>query len=128
MKMILETRKIMGLPELAITSTTVRIPVTGGHSESINAEFEMPFALEDARSILAAAPGIVLQDDPARGVYPMPCLSEGRNEVFVGRLRMDDSQPNTLNLWVVADNLRKGAATNAVQITEQMLQSGYFAR
>ena len=126
MKMILETRKIMSLPDLAITATAVRLPVMGGHSESVNAEFERAFTLEEVRQILSAAEGVVLQDDPAAGVYPMPLMAEGKDEVFVGRLRLDASQPNTLNCWVVADNLRKGAATNAVQIAELMRQKGWL--
>lgn len=126
MKMILETRKIMSLPGLAITATAVRLPVMGGHSESINAEFERSFTLDEVRSILEASEGIVLQDNPAAGEYPMPLMAEGKDEVFVGRLRLDASQPNTLNCWVVADNLRKGAATNAVQIAERMREKGWL--
>lgn len=126
MKMILETRKIMSLPELAITATAVRLPVMGGHSESINAEFERSFTLDEVRNILATGDGIVLQDNPAAGVYPMPLMAEGKDEVFVGRLRLDESRPNTLNCWVVADNLRKGAATNAVQIAERMREAGWL--
>jgi aspartate-semialdehyde dehydrogenase len=126
MKMILETRKIMSLPGLAITATAVRLPVMGGHSESINAEFERSFTLDEVRNILEASEGIVLQDNPAAGEYPMPLMAEGKDEVFVGRLRLDASQPNTLNCWVVADNLRKGAATNAVQIAERMREKGWL--
>lgn len=121
MKMILETRKIMRIPQLGVTSTTVRIPTVGGHSESVNAEFEKEFTLKQVRDILEEAPGIVIQDDPAHNVYPMPIWSHNKDEVFVGRLRLDESQPRTLNLWVVADNLRKGAATNALQIAERIL-------
>jgi aspartate-semialdehyde dehydrogenase len=126
MKMILETRKIMSLPGLAVTATAVRLPVMGGHSESINAEFERSFTLDEVRNILEASEGIVLQDNPAAGEYPMPLMAEGKDEVFVGRLRLDASQPNTLNCWVVADNLRKGAATNAVQIAERMREKGWL--
>jgi aspartate-semialdehyde dehydrogenase len=126
MKMILETRKIMSLPGLAITATAVRLPVMGGHSESINAEFERSFTLDEVRNILEASEGIVLQDNPAEGVYPMPLMAQDKDEVFVGRLRLDASQPNTLNCWVVADNLRKGAATNAVQIAERMREKGWL--
>jgi aspartate-semialdehyde dehydrogenase len=120
MKMINETRKIMNRPDMAITATTVRVPVIGGHSESVNVEFENPFTLEEVRSILAATPGVVLQDDPGNNIYPMPIWSHDKDEVFVGRLRADESQPNTLNMWIVSDNLRKGAATNAIQIVEYL--------
>lgn len=127
MKMIQETRKIMGLPDLAITATTVRIPVTGGHSESVNAEFGRPLNLEEVRSILSAAPGVVLRDRPDQNIYPMPLEAAGQDAVFAGRLRLDESQPNTLNLWISADNLRKGAATNAVQIATLLMQKGLIA-
>ena len=127
MKMIQETRKIMGLPDLAITATTVRIPVTGGHSESVNAEFGRPLNLEEVRSILSAAPGVVLRDRPDQNIYPMPLEAAGQDAVFAGRLRLDESQPNTLNLWISADNLRKGAATNAVQIATLLVQKGIIA-
>jgi aspartate-semialdehyde dehydrogenase len=123
MKMILETRKIMGLPELAITATTVRIPTIGGHSESVNIEFNKPFTLEQVRVALSNAPGIVLQDDVSNNIYPMPIWSAGKDDVFVGRLRIDESRENTLNMWIVADNLRKGAATNAVQIATYLLEN-----
>ena len=120
MKMVLETCKIMGDDSIKVTATTVRIPVIGGHSESVNVEFAKDFDLSDVKALLEEAPGIVVQDDPANQLYPMPLLSKGKNEVFVGRLRRDESQPNTLNMWIVADNLRKGAATNAVQIVEYL--------
>jgi aspartate-semialdehyde dehydrogenase len=120
MKMINETRKIMDLNTLAITATTVRVPVLGGHSESVNLEFEKPVRPAEARLILAASPGIVLMDNPSANQYPMPLLSQGKDEVFVGRIRQDESLRNGLNLWICADNLRKGAATNAVQIAEKM--------
>ncbi|HWY38260.1 MAG TPA: Asd/ArgC dimerization domain-containing protein, partial [Bacteroidia bacterium] len=103
---------------------TVRIPVMGGHSEAVNVEFENEYDLAEVRKILGSAPGIILQDDPSNQVYPMPLNSHNRDEVFVGRLRRDESQPKTLNMWVVADNLRKGAATNAVQIAEYLAQRG----
>ena len=125
-KMMQETRKIMGLPELAITATTVRIPVIGGHSESVNAEFHHPLALHAVREILQAAPGVVLRDEPAQNSYPTPLEAQGKDEVFVGRLRLDASQSNALNLWIVADNLRKGAATNAVQIATLLHQNGWI--
>ena len=122
MKMVNETRKIMGDDSIGVTSTTVRIPSIGGHSEAVNAEFYEDFNISEVRSILASTPGVIVQDDPKNNIYPMPILSKGRDEVFVGRIRRDDSQPRTLNMWIVADNLRKGAATNAVQIAEFMLE------
>lgn len=124
LKMINETRKIMELPNLGVTATTVRIPVMGGHSESVNVEMEKDFDLEEVKQLLASAPGVVLQDNPSENIYPMPLWAQGKNEVFVGRLRRDESLPNTLNCWVVADNLRKGAATNAVQIALSLLEKG----
>jgi aspartate-semialdehyde dehydrogenase len=126
MKMILETRKIMGDDQIAVTATTVRVPVLGGHSESVNAAFERDFSLEDVRNLLANAPGVVVQDDPAAFLYPMPLTAANRDAVFVGRIRRDESQPNTLNLWIVSDNLRKGAATNAIQIAEHLLRAGFL--
>jgi aspartate-semialdehyde dehydrogenase len=124
MKMVNETMKIMGDQNIRVTATTVRVPVMGGHSESVNVEFEHDFDLGEVRQLLAAAPGIVLQDDPATLQYPMPLLAHDKDDVFVGRLRRDESQPNTLNMWVVSDNLRKGAATNAIQIAEYLLSQG----
>lgn len=118
MKMILETRKIMGDDTIRVSATTVRVPVMGGHSESVNIEFEKDFDLNELKELLAKAPGITLMDDPANNIYPTPLEAFGKDEVFVGRLRRDDSQDNSLNCWIVADNLRKGAATNAVQIAE----------
>jgi len=118
MKMINETHKIMNDTSIKVTSTTVRIPVIGGHSESVNIETDLPFAISEIRNLLSDSQGIVVQDDPSNNVYPMPINSHGRNEVFVGRIRKDESLENGLNLWIVADNLRKGAATNAVQIAE----------
>ena len=118
MKMVNETRKIIGDYSIGISATTVRVPVRGGHSESINVEFEEPFTLAEVREILSNAPGVVLQDNPSENLYPMPLYAEGKDEVFVGRLRLDPSAPNALNFWCVSDNLRKGAATNAVQIAE----------
>jgi aspartate-semialdehyde dehydrogenase len=120
MKMVNETRKILQDDNIAITSTAVRLPVMGGHSESVNVEFYNDYKIEDIRSILEKAPGIIVEDDVANNKYPMPLNAQGKDEVFVGRLRRDDSQPNTLNMWIVADNLRKGAATNAVQIAQFM--------
>jgi aspartate-semialdehyde dehydrogenase len=127
MKMVNETRKILGEPNIGVTATTVRVPAIGGHSEAVNAEFVHELTCSEARSILAHTPGVIVQDDPKNNVYPMPINSQGRDEVFVGRIRRDDSQPNTLNFWIVADNLRKGAATNAVQIAEFMLEKSLVA-
>jgi aspartate-semialdehyde dehydrogenase len=118
MKMVHETRKILGDPKIAVTATTVRVPVKGGHSESINVEFHTEFDLDEAKKLIATMPGVIVRDDPKTALYPTPLHAEGKNEVFVGRIRRDESQPKTLNLWVVADNLRKGAATNAVQIAQ----------
>lgn len=118
MKMVNETRKILGDNSIGVTSTTVRIPTIGGHSEAVNAEFYSDFDLKEVREILENTPGVIVQDDVKKNVYPMPINAHGRDEVFVGRLRRDESAPNTLNMWVVADNLRKGAATNAVQIAQ----------
>ena len=121
LKLIKEPKKIMGDDSIKITATAVRIPVQVGHSESVNIEFENDFDLEEVKNILANTPGVVLQDDVENKVYPMCFYSEGKDEVFVGRIRRDLSQPNTLNCWIVADNLRKGAATNAVQIAEYLI-------
>lgn len=121
LKLIKEPKKIMCDDSIKITATAVRIPVQGGHSESVNIEFENDFDLEEVKNILANTPGVVLQDDVENKVYPMCFYSEGKDEVFVGRIRRDLSQPNTLNCWIVADNLRKGAATNAVQIAEYLI-------
>jgi len=122
MKMVDETRKIMGDQSLKITATTVRVPVFNGHSESINVEFEKQFDLSELREALANAPGIIVQDDPANNVYPLPLLSSGKDETFVGRIRRDESVESGVNLWVVADNIRKGAATNAVQIAQELVK------
>ncbi|WP_035564980.1 aspartate-semialdehyde dehydrogenase [Hymenobacter sp. IS2118] len=122
MKMVNETKKIMGDDSIRVTATCVRIPVMGGHSEALNVEFAREFELADVRAILARTPGVELVDDPAQNRYPMPKDSHGRDAVLVGRLRRDETQPRTLNLWVVADNLRKGAATNAVQIAEYLVR------
>ena len=121
MKMILETRKILGDEFMRVTATTVRIPVLGGHSEAVNVEFEEDFDIAEVRKLLSEAPGVILEDEPEELKYPMPRNAHNKDEVFVGRIRRDDSQSNTLNLWIVADNLRKGAATNAVQIAEYLL-------
>src|SRR6185295_15020509 len=124
MKMVKETAKIMRDDSIRITSTTVRIPVVGGHSESVNVEFENDFDLGEVKKLLVEAPGVIVVDDVKNLKYPMPMHSHDLDEVFVGRIRRDESQPNTLNLWVVSDNLRKGAATNAVQIAEYLLKQG----
>ncbi len=122
MKMVHETHKILDDHSIGITSTTVRIPTIGGHSEAVNVEFHADFDLKEIREILEGAPGIIVQDDVKNNIYPMPINSHGKDEVFVGRLRRDESQPNTLNMWIVSDNLRKGAATNAVQIAEFLME------
>ncbi|MFC3416938.1 aspartate-semialdehyde dehydrogenase [Algoriphagus hitonicola] len=123
MKMINETKKIFSDDSIAVTATTVRIPTMGGHSEAVNVEFKEDFDLEEVKKLLASAPGVVVQDDPANFVYPMPITAHKKDEVFVGRLRRDESQANTLNMWIVADNLRKGAATNAVQIASYLVEN-----
>ena len=124
MKMVNETRKIMGDESIALTATCVRIPVMGGHSESVNIEFENDFNLKEIITILSQTQGVIIQDDPANQIYPMPMNAHDKDEVFVGRIRRDESQPNTLNCWIISDNLRKGAATNAVQIAEYLLKTG----
>ena len=124
MKMVNETRKIMQDDSIRLTSTTVRIPVMGGHSESVNVEFENEYDLEEVKQLLANSPGIIVQDNTQEQIYPMPLWAHEKDEVFVGRLRRDESQSNTLNMWIVSDNLRKGAATNAVQIAEYLLGKG----
>jgi len=124
MKMVKETCKIMRDDSIRVTATTVRIPVMGGHSEAVNVEFEKDYDLAEVRALLETAPGVVVVDDPSNQQYPMPMDAHEKDDVFVGRLRRDESQPNTLNLWVVSDNLRKGAATNAVQIAEYLVSAG----
>lgn len=121
MKLVREPKKILSDNSLAITATAVRIPVEGGHSESVNIEFENDFDLGELRNLLSETEGIVIQDDPSKNVYPMCKDAHGKNEVFIGRIRRDESQPNTVNMWIVADNLRKGAATNAIQIAEYLV-------
>lgn len=123
MKMLNETRKIMGDDSIRLTATTVRVPVKGGHSEAVNVEFTKDYTVEDIRSILKNTKGVILQDDVSNQQYPMPLFAEGKDDVFVGRIRRDESQPNTVNMWIVADNLRKGAATNAVQIAEYLVKN-----
>lgn len=122
MKLVNETRKILGDQSIAITATAVRVPVDGGHSESVNVELKREANIDQIRELIASQDGVEVVDDPENNAYPMPLNAKGKNEVFVGRLRMDDSQPNTFNAWIVADNLRKGAATNAVQIAQAILE------
>lgn len=124
MKMVNETRKILRDDSIEVSPTTVRVPVQGGHSESINLEFEKPFELNDVRSLMESMPGVTIQDDPANNVYPMPLFAWGKDDVFVGRIRRDFSVKNGLNFWCVSDNIRKGAATNAVQIAQILLEKG----
>jgi aspartate-semialdehyde dehydrogenase len=127
MKMVKETCKIMQDDTIKVTATTVRIPVVGGHSESVNVEFENEYDLVEVTALLAAAPGVVVQQNDNEQLYPMPLWAHEKDEVFVGRLRRDETQPKTLNMWVVSDNLRKGAATNAVQIAEYLTRVGILA-
>jgi aspartate-semialdehyde dehydrogenase len=126
MKMVLETKKIMQDNDIKLTATAVRIPVMGGHSESVNIEFEKPFEVDNIKKILATTAGVIVEDDVAAWAYPMPLFAQNKDEVFVGRIRRDESIAHGLNLWIVADNLRKGAATNAVQIAELMLEKGFL--
>jgi len=126
MKMVNETCKILNDNSIKLTATAVRVPVMGGHSEAVNVEFENEFEVDDIKTLLANSEGIILYDNPQQGVYPMPLVAHNKDEVFVGRIRRDFSQPKTLNMWIVSDNLRKGAATNAVQIAEYLVKR-YFA-
>lgn len=121
-KLVDETRKIFGDPTIAVSATVARVPVVGGHSESVNVELKKEYDLDDVRRLIGNTPGVMLYDDPSNNIYPMPITSHHRDEVFVGRLRRDPSQPCTLNLWVVADNIRKGAATNAIQIMQELIK------
>ena len=122
MKLVRETQKILDDRTIAVTATAVRIPVVGGHSESVNVEFENEFDVQEVRKILSETPGVIVQDDLESNSYPMPRFAEGKDEVFVGRIRRDESQPKTMNMWVVSDNLRKGAATNTIQIAEYLAE------
>jgi aspartate-semialdehyde dehydrogenase len=124
MKLVRETQKILDDKSIAVTATAVRIPTAGGHSESVNVEFENDFNLTEVRKLLSETDGVTVQDNLDVNVYPMPMYANGKDDVFVGRIRRDESQPNTLNLWVVSDNLRKGAATNTIQIAEYLIKSG----
>jgi len=123
MKLVRETRKILGDTSINITATAIRIPVVGGHSESVNVEFESDFDIHDVRRLLQETPGVTILDDPHNCEYPMPLFAQGKDDVFVGRIRRDESHANSLNMWIVADNLRKGAATNAVQIAEYLVEN-----
>jgi aspartate-semialdehyde dehydrogenase len=123
MKLVRETKKILNDNTIAVTATAVRIPVVGGHSESINIEFNSEIQVADIKKLLSESPGVVLQDNPGAAEYPMPLFAHGKDDVFVGRIRLDESQPNTINMWVVSDNLRKGAATNTIQIAEYLLKN-----
>lgn len=123
MKLVRETQKIFNDKTIAVTATAIRIPVVGGHSESVNLQFENDFDISEVRKILSNTPGVTLQDNPDTNTYPMPLYAQGKDDVFVGRIRRDESQPNSLNMWIVADNLRKGAATNAVQIAEYLIEN-----
>lgn len=122
MKLVRETQKILDDDSIALTATAIRIPVVGGHSEAVNIEFDSDFTVEEVREILSNAPGATVQDDVSTNTYPMPIYAEGKDDVFVGRIRRDHSQPKTVNMWIVSDNLRKGAATNAVQIAEHLIR------
>ena len=126
MKLLNETHKIFGDESIGVTATAIRIPVVGGHSESVNVQLKREFELNDVRKLLYDSPGIIVQDNPETNSYPMPIYSEGKDEVFVGRVRRDFSQENSLNLWVVSDNLRKGAATNTIQIAEYLINKDYI--
>jgi aspartate-semialdehyde dehydrogenase len=123
MKLVHETQKILGDKSIAVTATAVRIPTAGGHSEAVNVQFEKDFDLATVRNLLKNTSGVTLQDNPQTNTYPMPIYAEGKDDVFVGRIRRDESQPNTLNLWVVSDNLRKGAATNTIHIAEHLINN-----
>ena len=124
MKLVRETQKILNDNTIAVTATAVRIPIVGGHSEAVNIEFENDFDVDEIRKILQETDGVTVQDNLAKNEYPMPIYAEGKDDVFVGRIRRDFSQDNTLNMWIVSDNLRKGAATNAIQIAEKLLENG----
>ena len=124
LKLVRETQKILDDRSIAVTATAVRIPVVGGHSESVNLEFHNDYDLSEVRKLLSETDGVTVQDNPDTNTYPMPIYAEGKNDVFVGRIRRDHSQENSLNMWIVSDNLRKGAATNAVQIGEYLIEKG----
>ena len=119
--MVNETRKILGVPDMRVTATTVRVPVFNCHSESVNVELEKPFDLQELKEVLANAPGVVVKDDPSKESYPTVLDADGKDETYVGRIRRDESVDNGVNLWIVADNIRKGAATNAVEIAQELM-------
>jgi aspartate-semialdehyde dehydrogenase len=121
MKLVRETQKIIGDRTIAVTATAIRVPIVGGHSEAVNIEFANDFNVSEIRDILHHTDGVVVQDNTDTYTYPMPLFAQGKDDVFVGRIRRDESQPNSLNMWIVADNLRKGAATNTVQIAEYLV-------
>jgi aspartate-semialdehyde dehydrogenase len=123
MKLVKEPKKILNDDSFSVTATAVRIPTAGGHSEAVNVQFENDFELRDVRKLLSETSGVVVQDNPDTNTYPMPVYAHNKDEVFVGRIRRDESQPNTLNMWVVSDNLRKGAATNTIQIAEYLVKN-----
>jgi aspartate-semialdehyde dehydrogenase len=125
-KLVDETRKILGDQSIQVTATVVRIPVVGGHSEAVNIEFENEYDINEVKRLLNQFPGVVVYDNPAENLYPMPIMAHNRDEVFVGRIRRDHSREKCLNLWVVSDNIRKGAATNAVQIAEYMVKNNLY--
>lgn len=127
-KMIKETKKILRDDSIAVTATTVRVPVQGGHSESINVEFHKDFTLEQIRELMGSMPGVTIQDDPANNVYPMPLFAWNKDDVFVGRIRRDNTVPYGINFWCVSDNIRKGAATNAVQVAQKLIELGYLPK
>ena len=122
MKLVKEPKKILRDDSFSVTATAVRIPTAGGHSEAVNVQFHNDFDVDEVRKILSETPGVIVEDDLANNVYPMPINANDKDEVFVGRIRRDESQENTLNLWIVADNLRKGAATNTIQIAEHLIE------
>jgi aspartate-semialdehyde dehydrogenase len=128
MKLVRETRKILGDDSIRITATAVRVPVSGGHSESVNITLNTPFELQELKEEISSMSGVIIQDDPSNNIYPMPYYAKGKNDVFVGRIRRDDSMDNTLNMWIVSDNLRKGAATNTVQIAEYLFSNNLIPR
>lgn len=128
MKLVRETQKILNDKSIAVTATAIRIPVVGGHSEAVNIQFENDFDVADVRQILHNTPGVTLQDNTDTYTYPMPIYAQGKDDVFVGRIRRDESQPNSLNMWIVADNLRKGAATNTIQIAEYLIKKTYVKK
>ncbi len=125
MKLVKETHKILSDENIGVTATAIRIPVVGGHSESVNVQLNKEASVEEIQTLLSQSPGVIVQDNPDTNTYPMPIYAEGKNDVFVGRIRKDFSQENTINMWIVSDNLRKGAATNTIQIAEYLVAQGW---